>query len=71
MNLKYIRKNINIKQEILAKALNIKQNTFSQWENGICEPSISFIPKLAEVLGCSIEEIVFALIETKKQAQQN
>ena len=64
-----ILKEKQIRQSELATKLNISQSAVSQWCTG-GQPKLEQLPKLAEVLGCSIEEIVLALIETKKQAQQ-
>lgn len=67
MGLREIRKSQNLKQDYLAYKLGIKQNTYSQWENGQCEVSITYYLKLMAILNCSIEELVLALIQTKEE----
>lgn len=71
MKLNEIRKTCKISQIDIAKKLSVKQSCISFWESGKREPSIELIPKLAEILNCSIEEVVLALIESKKSATKN
>ena len=71
MNITYsnfckLRKESNIKQSAIALELKISQPLISLWENGTRTPPIELLPKLAEILHCSIEELVLALIETKQ-----
>ena len=65
--LKQIRMEKNIQQKAIVCQLNIKQNTYSQYENGIRQPAIEQLPKLAKILNCSIDEIVMSLIAAKQQ----
>lgn len=65
--MKNLRKKIKITQHDLAKKLFVSQTLISAWENGIREPSIEILPKLAELLHISIEQLVYAIIETKQQ----
>lgn len=48
----------NIKQSQLAKKLGVTQQLVSKWVTGGCQPQIEMLPKLAEALNCSVEEIV-------------
>lgn len=64
--MKRIRKAKKIKQAYIAKKLSVSQVLVSCWETGKREPSISVLPKLAEILGCSIEEVVYAIIESQQ-----
>ena len=59
MTIKDIRKSKKIGQVELARVLNVTQATISLYENGLRQPDISLIPKLAEILQCSIEDIVY------------
>lgn len=56
-----------VKQQYLAAVLGVTQQNISRWCVGRSFPPIKLIPKLAELLNCSIEELVFAIIETQKQ----
>ncbi len=51
------RKNKNLSQYALAELMNVSQNTISQWEIGIRNPSIKSAIKLAEILETTVEEL--------------
>lgn len=67
--MKALRKRANLKQTYISFRLNTTQKTISSWETGKRSPSIEQLPKLAEILNCSIEELVLAIIETKNNAK--
>lgn len=69
MNLKDIRKAKKIKQLQIVRVFNLSSGCVSQWEKGIRSPKIEQLPKLATLLGVSIEELVYSLIETKEATQ--
>ena len=52
-----LRKKTGLTQEDLAKTVDVKRSTVSMWESGQSMPRAELIPKLAEALGCSIDEI--------------
>lgn len=56
----------NIKQSQLAKKLGVTQQLVSKWVTGGCQPQIDMLPKLAEALNCSVEEIVNCFKEPQK-----
>lgn len=58
-NMNKMRCEQKITQQMVAKYLGVSQNTYSQYERKVRQPPISSIPKLAKVLRCSIEDIVF------------
>lgn len=68
MNLTKIRKANNLTQVYVAKFLDVTQANYSFYETGQRQPPIELLPKLAEVLNCSIEQVVFALIQAKQNA---
>lgn len=51
------RKNKKLSQSELAELMNVSQNTISQWEIGIRNPSIKSAIKLAEILDTTVEEL--------------
>ena len=53
------------KQEYLATCLGVKQQTISSWCKGRTKPTVEIIPKLSKILNCTIEELVYAIINTK------
>lgn len=63
--MKELRKRNNLKQDYVSNLLKISQPLISSWENGTRTPPVDILPKLAEVLNCSIEELVYAIIDTK------
>ena len=52
------RKKIGLSQKELADKLHVSQQSISQWEKGLREPSIEMLKKLAEIFNCTIDELV-------------
>ncbi len=57
-NLKILRLQNGFSQNYIAKQLNVKQNTYSQYETGVREIPISALIILAELYDTSIDYIV-------------
>lgn len=55
--IKEFRKKRNLSQSDIAKLMNIRQNTFSQWERGERTPNILQGIKLAEILETTVESL--------------
>lgn len=51
------RKKANILQADLAVAMNVNQSTVSMWEIGAAAPTADKLPKLAKILGCTIDAL--------------
>ena len=66
MKLNLIRLSQNLKQEYIAHEIKVSQKTISAWEKGTRQPPIKILPKLAKILNCSIEDLVYAIINTSK-----
>ena len=58
MRLKDLREDNDIKQSELAEYLNIKQNTYSQYENGIREIPLDILCKLADYYNTSVDYLI-------------
>ena len=58
-----LRKEKEMKQDTLAAALGVSPQAVSKWENDQTCPDISLLPKLAELLGVTVDE----LLSGKKQ----
>ncbi len=58
MRLKAIREDRDITQKTLSEFLNIRQNTYSQYENGQRQLPIDILIKLAEYFGTSTDYIL-------------
>ena len=54
------RKELGMTQKELADKLNITDKAVSKWERGIACPDTASIPKLAQILGISLEELMQA-----------
>lgn len=58
MRLKDLREDANLQQRVLADYLNIKQNTYSQYENGQRQIPIDALIKLAKFYNVSTDYIL-------------
>lgn len=56
--LKKFRKEKGLTQKELGERLGVKQNTFTNWENGKREPNLSTILKLAEILETTTDDLL-------------
>ena len=54
------RREMGLTQKDLAEKLNVTDKAVSKWERGIACPDTAAIPKLAQTLGISIEELMTA-----------
>ena len=57
MRIKSLREAENLTQAQLAGKLGVLSTTVSNWETGVALPKTTILPKLAEVLGCTIDEL--------------
>lgn len=64
MRLRDLREDSDIKQREIAEFLHIKQNTYSQYENGERQPPISALIELARYYNVSVDYIL-GLTEVK------
>ena len=53
-----LRREKNLKQDDLAQMLEISPQAVSKWENDQTYPDISLLPKLAKILGVSVDELL-------------
>ena len=53
-----LRKEKHMTQTALAEQLNLSNRTVSKWENGDGLPDISVLPKLADALGVTVDELL-------------
>jgi transcriptional regulator with XRE-family HTH domain len=56
--IKAVRKALGMTQEQLAKLLGVTQGTIAQWEKGLTHPTFEKLPKIAEVLGVSVDALI-------------
>ena len=57
MRVKELRVLKNLTQDELAKKMDVTRSTVAMWETGKAFPNSDKLPKLAEVLGCTIDEL--------------
>lgn len=57
-NIKYAMKGKELTQTALAEKLGVKQNTVSQWINGVNEPNCQMILMLCQVLDTTPNELL-------------
>lgn len=55
-----LRRERGMTQKELADRLNITDKAVSKWETGLALPDTAAIPKLAEIFGVSVEELISA-----------
>lgn len=66
-NLKCLREKSRFTQIELAKELGVGQSTVAMWETGKSVPRAQQLPKLAELFGCTIDELFENNTDAKKQ----
>lgn len=57
-NIRVLREDHDYKQRELANVLNVSQNTYSQYENGIIELTAETLIKLADFYGVSVDYLL-------------
>ena len=57
-NLKLIRKNKNMSQELLAEKMNVSRQSVSKWENGEAYPEMNNILELCKIFHCKINDLI-------------
>ena len=55
-----LRKEKNMTQNDLAEKMNVTDKAVSKWERNLSCPDVNSIPKLAEILGVSVEKLLNA-----------
>ena len=63
-----LRKEKGMTQNDLAEKMNVTDKAVSKWERNLSCPDVNSIPKLAEILGVSVEELINA--QTKQDNGQ-
>ena len=56
----HLRKEKKMTQNDLARKMNVTDKAVSKWERNLSYPDINSIPKLAEILGTTVEELLNA-----------
>ena len=70
-NIRRLRKQRNISQEVLAQYLGVSFQAVSKWENGDNLPDLTMIPAIASFFEVSTDELFdFNVIETEKRVME-
>lgn len=56
-NILYYRKKCALSQDELAQRLGVTFQAVSKWENAKAAPDIAFLPMMADIFGCYIDEL--------------
>lgn len=62
--LKPIREKLGLSQEQLASALKVDRSTVTKWETGDSYPRGEMLMQMADILGCTIDEIYGRDVQT-------
>ena len=65
-----LRRQKGLKQEDLANELDVSPQAVSKWENDQTCPDISLLPRLAQLLGVSVDELLSGKKEDLPQTVQ-
>lgn len=57
-NIREYRRKNDMTQEELADRLGVSYQSVSRWENGLTYPDIEFLPAIAKLLSCSVDELM-------------
>lgn len=60
-NIRHFREEKGISQAELAEGLNVTRQAVSNWECGKTEPDIETLHKISDILGITIEELIYGL----------
>jgi transcriptional regulator with XRE-family HTH domain len=52
------RRSKTLTQQALADIMGVKRSTVAMWETGTSLPRADLLPKLADVLGCTVDELL-------------
>lgn len=55
--IRMLRLRAGLTQEVLAEEMGVSFQTISKWENSVCAPDISMLPKLSVYFGVTIDEM--------------
>lgn len=65
-----LRKERGMTQLELAEKMGVTDKAVSKWERDLSFPDVSSIPKLAEILGVSVDELMQVKAESKDDASK-
>lgn len=63
MRIRELREAANLQQKQVAAHMGVLQTAVSNWETEVALPKARELPRLAKVLGCSIDDLFVSLEE--------
>ena len=69
-NLKMLRKQKGMSQEILAQQLNVVRQTISKWEKGWSVPDADMLIRIADLFDTSVGELLGSRIEQEENSNE-
>lgn len=69
-NLKILRKQKGMSQEVLAQQLNVVRQTISKWEKGLSVPDAAMLIRIANLFDTSVSELLGNKIEQNENASE-
>ena len=69
-NLKTLRIQKGMSQEVLAERLHVVRQTVSKWEKGLSVPDAEMLKQLAELLEVSVTDLLGAKITNEKEGNE-
>lgn len=63
-NLKFLREKQNMTQGELAKLLELRPNSISNYENGVSEPDYSILKRIVDIYNISAHDLLYSDMET-------
>lgn len=69
-NLKTLRKQKGLSQEILAQQLNVVRQTVSKWEKGLSVPDADMLIRIADIFDTSVNELLGSKIEQEENVNE-
>ena len=63
MRIRELREAVNLQQKQVASHMGVLQTVVSNWETEVALPKARELPRLAKVLGCSINDLFVPLEE--------
>lgn len=67
MDLAKFRRNKNYTQAELARLLGVTRSAVSMWELNLSKPNIVYLKKLANILECTVDDLVKDYSEKEKE----
>lgn len=70
LGLQQRRKNAGYTQQQLSDAIGVERSTYANWEAGWVWPSAAYLPPIADLLLCSIDDLYHPMV-TEEEAPDN